>query len=123
MHPVQFITGKAKISAYKRLANKLAPEATLQMLGTLALADKQGRNPKKEVPLKKRSKEIDQFLKTAQKARVLAQQEEPILHGRDLLDVIKPGPQMGKLVKQAYTIQIDEGIKDKAELKKRVLKK
>lgn len=123
MHPVQFVTGEAKLSAYKRLANKLAPEATLQMLGALALADKQGRNPKNTVPLKKRSEEIDQFLKLAQKAKVLAQIEKPILQGRDLLDVMESGPQMGKLVKQAYTIQIDEGIKDKAELKRRVLKK
>jgi tRNA nucleotidyltransferase (CCA-adding enzyme) len=123
MQPVQLVHGKAKLSAYKRLANKLAPEATLQMLAQLSLADRQGRNAKSHEPFSNRSKEIDQFLKMAHKANVLAQHEEPILHGRDLLDVMEPGPEMGKLVKQAYKIQIDEGIQNKEELKRRVLKK
>jgi hypothetical protein len=45
------------------------------------------------------------------------------LQGRDLLDGIKPGPEMGALVKKAYEIQVQEGIRDKATLKKRVLNK
>lgn len=122
MYPVQFIHGKSKPSAYKRLANKLAPEATLQMLGRLALVDKQGRNPKKHEPLKKTFKEVDEFLKQAKKAKVLEQIEKPILQGRDLLDVIEPGPEMGKLLNKAYEIQLQEDIKDKKILKQRVLK-
>ena len=48
--------------------------------------------------------------------------EEPILHGRDLMGIVEPGPQMGALLKQAYEIQLDEGIKDKQELLKRIVK-
>jgi len=103
------------------LANKLAPEATLEQLGKLALVDKRGRNKKKGEPLKRKFKEVDEFLKHAKKAKVLEQTEKPILLGRDLLDVIKPGPEMGKLLKQAYKIQIEEGIKDKQTLKRLVL--
>ena len=44
--------------------------------------------------------------------------EEPVLHGRDLLDVVQPGPKMGQFLKDAYQIQIEEGIKDVQELKK-----
>jgi hypothetical protein len=35
--------------------------------------------------------------------------------------IVEPGPEMGRLVKKAYEIQIEEGIKNKRELKKRIL--
>jgi len=123
MAPIQFIDGGAKLSAYKRLANKLTPHTNLRMLADLALADKRGRNPKGDDPLDKDFPEIDQFRKKAQEAKVELEQEEPVLHGRDIMDMIEPGPRMGELLKQAYEIQIEEGIKDKNELKRRVLKK
>lgn len=121
MMPVQFITGEAKPAAYKRLARKLAPEATLQMLADLSLADKRGRNPSGVLPLTTDVPEIAAFLKHAENLQVRIQSEEPILLGRDIMDVIEPGPKMGELLKDAYEIQIEEGIKDKEELKKRVL--
>jgi tRNA nucleotidyltransferase (CCA-adding enzyme) len=121
MQPIQFVEGGAKPSAYKRLALKLSPEATLEMLGKLALADKQGRNPQKGLPLKESLPDVDAFLKKAQEAHVLYHIEKPILQGRDLLDVMQPGPEIGALVKRAYQIQLEEGILDKDELKKRVL--
>ena len=43
------------------------------------------------------------------------------LQGIDFIDRIKPGPIMGKLIKYAYQVQINEGIKDKELLKKRAL--
>lgn len=122
MMPVQFVRGEASAAAYKRLAKKLAPQATLQMLADLSLADKRGRNPQKHVPLSIDIPEIDEFLKQAEKLQVRLQVEEPILHGRDLMDVVEPGPKMGELLKAAYEIQIEEGIKDAQELKKRILK-
>jgi hypothetical protein len=45
----------------------------------------------------------------------------PLLTGKDFLDVIKPGPLMGRLVKKAYELQL-EGTYNKDELKKRILK-
>ena len=122
MAPLQFYDNKAKAPAYKRLANKLAPEVTMQMLADLALADRQGRNGKGHQPLTKKDwKDIADFRKKAQKFNIIASIEHPILQGRDLLDVVKPGPELGKLVRKAYQIQLDEGITDKNELRRRVL--
>jgi tRNA nucleotidyltransferase (CCA-adding enzyme) len=123
MQPIQFVESGAKPSAYKRLAAKLAPQVTLAMLAKLSLADQQGRNPQGHEPLDKIDKRIDIFLQNAEQAQVLHETEKPILSGRDLLDVVKPGPNMGKLLKKAYELQIEEGIKDKQELKRRVLSK
>ncbi|HEX2978153.1 MAG TPA: HD domain-containing protein [Candidatus Babeliales bacterium] len=121
MQPGQLVKNNAKFPAYKRLARKLAPEISMQMLGKLMLADRQGRNPKKGAPLTEQFSDVASFLEKAKEAFVLHEPEKPILQGRDLLDVIKPGPELGKLIKRAYKIQIDDGIRDKEELKKRVL--
>jgi tRNA nucleotidyltransferase (CCA-adding enzyme) len=123
MQPIQFVENGAKLSAYKRLASKLAPQVTLEMLAKLALADQQGRNPKGHEPLEKEDTRINIFLQNAEQAQVLHETEKPILRGRDLLDVVEPGPRMGKLLKKAYELQIEEGIKDKQELKRRILSK
>ncbi len=120
MMPGQLAASKAKLPAYKRLARKLAP-LTLQNLADLALADKRGRNPKKGTPLRKSFKDIDIFLQKAREAHVLTSVELPVLLGRDLLDVVSPGPKMGMLLKKAYAIQIAEGINEKKILKQRVL--
>jgi hypothetical protein len=56
----------------------------------------------------------------AQQAQVIVAPEEPVVHGRDLLDKIAPGPEMGRLLKRAYHIQIEQGITDKQELLKRL---
>ncbi|MCL4361051.1 HD domain-containing protein [Candidatus Dependentiae bacterium] len=120
VEPTSFITNNAKLSAYKRLAVKLG-DVTIEMLYKLLLADKRGRNGKSHVPLENSTKEPDEFLQKAKEAEVVMHKEQPILLGRDLLDVVKAGPELGKLVKKAYDIQINKGIKDKTELRKRVL--
>ena len=51
-----------------------------------------------------------------------AAQMKEYCYGRDLLDMCEPGEQMGELLSYAYEIQLEEGIKDKAVLKSRVLK-
>jgi len=121
MVPMQFVATKARLTAYKRLANKLSPHATLHELADLFLADRQGRNPKNALPLTGSEPDVTVFIRMADKAQVLAAVEKPLLQGRDLLDVIEPGPCMGELLKKAYQIQIEEGIRDKEELKRRVL--
>lgn len=123
MEPLQFVHAQAGLPAYKRLAQKLAPEVTMYMLAQLARADKRARNPEKGSPLNSVLPEIDAFIERARKAKVLEAVEQPILLGRDLLDVVKPGRELGNLVRHAYKIQIDEGITDKDELKKRILEK
>lgn len=121
MAPGQFIKNGAKISAYKRLANKLAPDITVELLAKVSLADKRGRNPESSTPLTRAIPEIDEFIQKSQHAQVFYKPEEPILHGRDLMDIMQPGPRMGELLKKAYEIQIEQGITDKQELLKRIL--
>ncbi len=121
MMPGQLVASKAKPPVYKRLARKLAP-LTLQNLADVALADKRGRNPKKGAPLRKSFKDIDTFLRRAREAQVLSSVEKPILLGRDVLDVIQPGPAMGRLLQKAYEIQIEDGIKDKKVLKQKAMR-
>lgn len=121
MYPLQFVAHGAKLNAYKKLALKLSPNVTLAMLAKLATADKQGRNPEKGKPLSQKPPGIDAFIKKAQEAQAWQGVEKRILEGKDLLPEIQPGPLMGLLVKKAYQIQLNEGIKEKNILKKRVL--
>ena len=101
----------------------MAPEATLSLLGDLAYADVRGRNPIEERPLNCDVSEIELFLERAEQAQVRDTPEEPILKGRDLLDRVKPGKEMGALLDRAYEIQIEEGIIDKKTLINRVFDK
>lgn len=121
MIPFHFIKQNAGLSAYKRLARKLAPLTNILLLAKLARADRLGRNPKKGAPLQGPVPLIDQFLQRAQKAGVLITPEPPILLGRDLLDIIPAGPLLGKALCYAYKIQISENMHDKTKLKKRVV--
>ncbi len=120
MVPVQFVDSQAKLSAYRRLARKLSSHANIAMLAKLALADKRGRNPTSQIPLDGPVSEIDMFLKKAEEARVKYQKEPALLTGKDFLDMVKPGPLLGHIVKKAYELQMD-GIRDTEELKKLTL--
>jgi tRNA nucleotidyltransferase (CCA-adding enzyme) len=124
MRPLALLNGKAKAPAYKRLAHKLAPDITIQMLALLARADRRGRNPHKGQPLGPDTPDhdLDMFVERAQQANVFMHKEEPVLQGRDLLDIFTPGPQLGEAVQEAYRIQIEEGITDKETLRARIIK-
>lgn len=121
--PFNFLAENAGHKAYKRLALKLAPEVTLHQLALVALADIQGRNKAGHEPLNSSYDMYEQFLQKAQEATVAHGPEAPILLGRHLLDILPPGPQLGILLKEAYLIQLEEGIKDVDMLRQRVLKK
>ncbi len=121
MSPIQFIDNDAKPSAYKRLANKLSPHCSLSLLADLALADRRGRNPNGPEPLQDTYDEIEEFRKRAEQAEVLESVEKPVLQGRDVADIVEPGPKMGELLQRAYQIQLDEGITDKEQLRQRLL--
>jgi tRNA nucleotidyltransferase (CCA-adding enzyme) len=125
MMPLLLVEQKSSIKAYKRLALKLAPEVSLKDLYLLAWADTCGRNKDGSEPLEESfEKEIlEKFWGKSQEAKVETGPEEPVLHGRDLMGLIEPGPQMGLLLKKAYQIQIDQGVTDKEELKRLILDK
>jgi tRNA nucleotidyltransferase (CCA-adding enzyme) len=120
--PFTFLAGGALPKAYKRLAYKLSPLVTMRQLGLVALADRQGRNGHSPEPLTNHIDLLHAFLAECNKAAVANGPEIPVLQGRDLIDEIKEGPRLGQLLKEAYTIQIEEGITDSSTLRKRVLR-
>jgi tRNA nucleotidyltransferase (CCA-adding enzyme) len=121
MAPGQFVDNNAQPAAYKRLALKVAPYGSLALLADLALADRRGRNPMGNTPLKIPFADIAEFRTRAEHAQVLEHQEKPLLLGRDIVDIVAIGPQMGALLKRAYEIQLEEGITSKQQLKERLL--
>jgi tRNA nucleotidyltransferase (CCA-adding enzyme) len=121
MAPLQFVDSNASPAAYKRLALALSPQTNLATLAQLALADKRGRNGHGHEPLTASIPGIDTFLARARDAGVLFGKEEPILQGSDIIDSVQPGPRMGEILSKAYMIQIEKGITDKQELKKRAM--
>ncbi len=123
MQPIQFIKLDAKPAAYRRLALKLAKYTTIDMLGKLALADYRGRNPHGHKPLTKNFPDLEEFLRRAHDAQVLHKPEPQILHGKDIIDLVKPGPEMGRLLKFAYELQLEHGIRDKELLRAKVIEK
>lgn len=125
---VQIAQPHVRLAAYKKLALKLSPETCLRHLALIARADILGRNPNDHKPLDVPSHDEHEkmgalFLHNAQCAGVLDGPEKPVLLGRDLIDLVKPGRQLGVLLERAYEIQINEGICDIEILKSRVLKK
>ncbi len=122
----QKINHKVNLASYKKLAFNLYPQ-TIRLLVKLALADRAGRKPVgTSLPVKlalTQDQDLADFAKQAEIAGVLNGIEAPILTGNDLLDVCKPGPQLGKLLEQAYLIQLEDGVLDKQTLKNKILKK
>ena len=123
MAPLQFVANKAKLPAYKRLANKLDHNVTMRTLTDLCSADKRGRNGAGHEPLTGDVPGVAEFVAMVAQAGVTDGPVEPILKGADLLDCVAPGPQMGKLLARAYEIQIEQGVTDKNILKKLILEK
>ncbi|MFA5075368.1 MAG: HD domain-containing protein [Candidatus Babeliales bacterium] len=121
MQPFLLLKQKSKLNAFKRLALKIAPQINLRQLALANLFDVQGRGLNGASLANKYLDILENFLKKAEQAQVIHGPEKPVLFGRHLMDVVAPGPKMGALLKKAYLIQIEEGIKDIEALKKRVL--
>lgn len=113
----------ASSKAYKRLALNLAPQVNVLQLGIVALCDYRGRNPDSEQPFEDDESLIILFLEEVRKAKVEKGPEKPVLLGRHLEGIVESGPRMGKILKDAYEIQIEEAIKDVEILKIRALEK
>ena len=123
MMPLQFTQNKAKLSAYQRLANKLSSLVNMSMLIDLCNADKRGRNGQSHEPLTTDFQDVALFKEKTEQAGVLYAKVESLLKGADVLDIVLPGPEMGKLLTYAYEIQIEKNITDKHILKEYVIKK
>ena len=122
MMPLQFTKNKAKIPAYQRLANKLDHRVNMLMLIDLCIADKRGRNGASHEPLTSDFPDVAIFKKNVEQAGVATSGVEPLLKGADLIDMVPPGPQMGKILQLAYERQIEQGITDKQLLKEYIIK-
>ena len=117
MAPGEFIRNNASDYAYKKLAIKLYPVTSLRMLTLLSSADRAGRNPDGSgLPLTTPDSEVAQFAKYVQQIGIWEQPEPSVLTGNDLMNICKPGPQLGVLLKRAYDYQIKHGIRDKEQL-------
>ncbi len=122
MRPYMLIRENASLKAYKRLAAALGPELSMRQIAILALADIRGRNHKGHEPLSEPVADHTEFLAASERACVMHKPEAPVLQGRHLLGLVSPGPRMGRLLERAYNLQIEEGITDLEELKRRVIK-
>ncbi len=122
MQVLQFHQNNAGEKGFKRLALRLHPEADLELLATLALADSRGTNPGSELPRADGEHPmVDWFLEQARALQVDRRPEPPVLKGRHLAGVLEPGPRMGRVLEAAYRLQLEEGLRDPEELKQRAL--
>jgi len=88
--------------AIRRLAAKCEPD----LLHRVASADCLGRTPGQFS-----TEPMDWFLRRAQDLDVAQRPPEPILKGRDLLDLgLSPGPQIGRVLKAVYERQLDGAV-------------
>jgi tRNA nucleotidyltransferase (CCA-adding enzyme) len=121
MAPGSFIRNNASDAAYKRLAVKLAPQATCRLLIRVATADMRGRNQSSCSPLPGPIPVIEEFKARVTRLNLMDGPEQPLLTGKDLAGLIEPGPLMGAALKKAYDIQINEHVTAKDKLIKRIL--
>lgn len=123
MAPGSFVENNARPSAYKRLALKLGPTLSLELLAKVADADRRGRNGAGREPLLlPPDDDVERFVEAARGAGVLEHPEPPVLTGADLMTRLPPGPRIGELLKRAYEVQINESIADREVLLARVWK-
>jgi tRNA nucleotidyltransferase (CCA-adding enzyme) len=122
MAPFLFVGNNAGVAAYKRLAHKIKGVCTLRFLADLSLADKRGRNGELGSPLTIDFPQLETFKERAQMAGVLDGCEKPLVTGADLLHIVNPGAELGRILQVAYEMQINDSIKDKDLLIEKVIK-
>lgn len=106
MKPAQLVKGNAGERAYRRLALEVQ---RLDMLAKVARCDVLSTG----VDVENRLRDLETFLKKAQSLDISDKAPRPILLGRHLLERgIKPGPQMGKILKNAFEAQLDGDFND-----------
>ena len=95
--------------AVRRLAHRLRPE-TIEGLTVVMKADSLGRPPKpKVVP-----ESVHKLLEHSKKMDVSNAAPKPLLQGRDLLEIgHAPGPEMGRILSDAFNAQLDGEFSDK----------
>jgi tRNA nucleotidyltransferase (CCA-adding enzyme) len=88
----------------RRLSVRLG-KATITELAYVIKADHQGRGPISDAPM---PESFNTMMELAKELRVEQYAPEPILKGRNLINAgVKPGPEMGKVLKEAYQAQLE----------------
>jgi tRNA nucleotidyltransferase (CCA-adding enzyme) len=96
--------------AVRRLAHRLRPE-TIEGLTLVMSADSLGRPPKpKVVP-----ESVHKLLEHSKRMDISNSAPKPLLQGRDLLGIgYAPGPEMGRILSDAFSAQLDGEFGDKS---------
>jgi tRNA nucleotidyltransferase (CCA-adding enzyme) len=93
---------KVRDGAFRRLAGKVEPD----LLSRVARADCLGRKPGSFEPVA-----MDWFLERVRRLDVTERPPEPILRGRDVLALgVRPGPEVGRVVRAVYERQLDGAV-------------
>jgi tRNA nucleotidyltransferase/poly(A) polymerase len=96
--------------AFNRLAHDAAGEVELLVL--LDAADRAGRRQRLTRGLDRPARWL---LRKFEEMRISKETIKPLLHGRDMIPLgVEPGPDMGRLLKKLYVMQLDNVFEDKA---------
>jgi len=101
LKPGQLYDDRDRVSngAIRRLARKVEPD----LLYRVAKADCLGRRPGRFEPVA-----MEWFRERVHELEVQMRPPDPILRGRDVLDLgVPPGPEVGRVVKAVYELQLD----------------
>ena len=97
--------------AFNRLAADINGE--IELLVYLDAADRGGRE---ETPLLKLDKEARWLLRKFKELNVSKETIQPLIMGRDLIKLgVDPGPEMGRILKELYQLQLDNEFETKKE--------
>jgi len=99
----------------KKAFNRLAAETggEIELLVYLDAADRAGR---KESLVRKLDRQAQWLLKKFEALRISRESIKPIIMGRDLIPMgVAPGPEMGKILRHLYELQLDGAFETKTE--------
>lgn len=97
----------------KKAFNRLAAdvEGEIELLIYLDAADRAGRD---ETPAKQLDEQSTWLLNKFKEMNVTKESIKPLIMGRDLIKLgIEPGPDMGKILKKLYEMQLDNQFEDR----------
>ena len=101
-------------SVTRKAFNKLAAEiqGEIELLVYLDVADRAGRSEK---PVKGLDREGRWLLEKFRELRVSKETIMPLILGRDLIPLgVRPGPEMGRILKELYRLQLDNEFETRA---------
>ena len=85
----------------------------IELLVYLDAADRAGRD---ETPIQKLDKEGRWLLQKFEEFNVTKETIKPLIQGRDLIKMgVSPGPEMGKILKRIYQLQLDNEFETHAQ--------